>query len=74
MMALLVIMFLTIPFWMAYEQAASSMNFFAEQRTDRLIHGFLVPASWFQSVNPAVLILTGPLFAALWTTLGAPGA
>ncbi|HVV52206.1 MAG TPA: peptide MFS transporter [Polyangia bacterium] len=70
MTALLVIMFLTIPFWMAYEQAASSMNFFAEQRTDRMVHGFLVPASWFQSVNPAVLLLAGPFFAALWTTLG----
>jgi len=68
--ALLVIMFLTIPFWLAYEQAASSMNFFAEQRTDRMVHGFLVPASWFQSVNPAVLILTSPVLAALWTALG----
>jgi POT family proton-dependent oligopeptide transporter len=46
------------------------MNFFAEQRTDRMVHGFLVPASWFQSVNPGVLILAGPLFAALWTGLG----
>ncbi len=68
--ALLVIMFLTIPFWLAYEQAASSMNFFAEQRTDRMVHGFIVPASWFQSVNPAVLILVSPLLAALWTALG----
>jgi len=63
-------MLLTIPFWVAFEQAASSMNFFAEQRTDRLVHGFLVPASWFQSVNPGVLILVGPLFAATWTALG----
>jgi POT family proton-dependent oligopeptide transporter len=69
MTAMLVIIFLTIPFWMAYEQAATSMNLFAEQRTDRMVHGFLVPASWFQSVNPAVLILASPLFAALWTTL-----
>ncbi len=70
MAALLVIMLFTIPFWMAFEQAASSMNFFAEQRTDRMVHGFLVPASWFQSVNPGVLIVASPLFAALWTALG----
>jgi POT family proton-dependent oligopeptide transporter len=70
MAALLVIMFLTIPFWLAYEQAASSMNFFAEQRTDRMVHGFQVPASWFQSVNPGVLIIASPLLAALWTALG----
>jgi proton-dependent oligopeptide transporter, POT family len=70
MAALLVIMFLTIPFWLAYEQAASSMNFFAEQRTDRMVHGFQIPASWFQSVNPGVLIIASPLLAALWTALG----
>ncbi len=73
LLALLVIMVFTIPFWVAFEQAASSMNFFAEQRTDRLVGHFTVPASWFQSVNPAVLILTGPLFAAAWTALGRRG-
>ena len=36
------------------------MNFFAEQRTDRALGHFVVPASWFQSINPAVLILAGP--------------
>jgi proton-dependent oligopeptide transporter, POT family len=70
LLALFVIMFLTIPFWMAFEQAGTSMNFFAEQRTDRVVGGFLVPASWFQSVNPGVLLLVGPLFAWLWTALG----
>ena len=70
LIALLVIMAFTIPFWVAFEQAASSMNFFAEQRTDRWLGHFQVPASWFQSINPAVLILAGPLFASAWTALG----
>jgi POT family proton-dependent oligopeptide transporter len=73
LLALLVIIVLTIPFWMAYEQCASSMNFFAEQRTDLVALGFDVPAAWFQSVNPMVLILAAPLFAALWTGLGRRG-
>jgi POT family proton-dependent oligopeptide transporter len=73
LLALLLIMLFTIPFWVAFEQAASSMNFFAEQRTDRQVGHFLVPASWFQSVNPGVLILVGPLFAAAWTALGRRG-
>ena len=47
-------MIFTIPFWIAFEQAASSMNFFAEQRTNRQLGHFMVPASWFQSINPAV--------------------
>src|SRR6185295_11613860 len=61
------------PFWMAYEQTGSSMNFFAADHTDRLVFGHAVPASWFQSVNPAVLLLSAPLFAAMWTALGRRG-
>ena len=70
MAALLVIMVFTIPFWLAYEQAASSMNFFAEQRTDRMVHGFLVPGLLVPVGEPGVLIVASPLFAALWTALG----
>ncbi len=73
LIALGVIMLLTIPFWTAFEQAASSMNFFAEERTNRLWGHFVIPASWFQSINPGVLILTGPLFAAIWTALARRG-
>jgi len=68
--ALLVIIAFTIPFWMAFEQTGSSMNFFADQRTDRVVLGYGFPAPWFQSVNSAVLLLAAPAFAALWTWLG----
>ncbi len=71
--ALIVIMFLTIPFWMAFEQAGSSMNFFAAERTNRLVWGYTFPASWLQSVNSGVLILSAPFFAALWTALARRG-
>jgi POT family proton-dependent oligopeptide transporter len=71
--ALFVMIAFTIPFWMAFEQAATSMNFFAAERTDRVVLGFTIPASWFQSVNSAVLIATAPLFAWLWTALGQRG-
>jgi POT family proton-dependent oligopeptide transporter len=71
--ALLVISFFVIFFWMAFEQAGSSMNFFAEERTDRMVGGFDVPAPWFQSVNPAVILLFAPLFATLWLRLARRG-
>jgi POT family proton-dependent oligopeptide transporter len=71
--ALLILIAFTIPFWMAFEQAATSMNFFAAERTDRVVLGFLIPASWFQSVNSAVLIASAPVFAWLWTALGQRG-
>ena len=73
LIALLVIIAFSIPFWMAFEQAASSMNFFAVERTNRMLGGFKIPATWFQSVNSAVLIGTAPLFAALWTGLARRG-
>ena len=68
--AVLVLFAFTIVFWMAYEQASTSMNFFAQDRTDRQIGTFLVPAGWFQSINPVVIVIAAPFFAALWTWLG----
>jgi proton-dependent oligopeptide transporter, POT family len=73
LVALLIIIAFSIPFWMAFEQTGSSMNFFAAERTDRVVFGQIVPASWFQSINSAVLLLSAPVFAALWTTLGRRG-
>jgi POT family proton-dependent oligopeptide transporter len=71
--ALVIIMLFTIPFWMAFEQTGTSMNFFASEHTQRWIGGFHVPAAWFQMVNPFVLITSAPFLAALWTRLAERG-
>jgi POT family proton-dependent oligopeptide transporter len=71
--ALLVVFAFSIIFWMAFEQAASSLNFFADERTDRKLWGFDVPAPWYQSINPLVLVVSAPAFAALWTMLARRG-
>jgi proton-dependent oligopeptide transporter, POT family len=60
-------------FWAAFEQAPTSLNLFANDFTDRQIGGFEVPATWFQSVNSAFIILFAPVFAALWLTLARRG-
>lgn len=57
-------------FWSAFEQAPTSLNLFARDFTDRQIGGFEIPATWFQSVNSAFIILLAPVFAALWVGLG----
>ncbi len=62
-----------IAFWLAFEQAGSSMNLFAFERTDRVIWGFQVPASWLQSVNPICILLFGGLFAKMWLGLARRG-
>jgi proton-dependent oligopeptide transporter, POT family len=53
-------------FWGLFEQAGGSLNLF----TDRFVDRGGVPPSLFQSINPIYIILLGPLFAWLWTTLG----
>ena len=65
-----------IAFWAAFEQAGSSMNVFAAQNTDRTLWGLLdspFPATWYQSVNPAAIILFAPVFAWLWVFLNHRG-
>jgi len=60
-------------FWVAFEQAGSSLNLFAEDNTDRVLLGWEVPTSWFQSINAACVILFAPLFAGMWSRLGRRG-
>jgi POT family proton-dependent oligopeptide transporter len=58
-------------FWAGYEQAASSLNLFAERFTELNAFGFEIPASWFQSVNPLFIIFgLAAFFAWLWVALG----
>lgn len=57
-------------FWALFEQAGSSLNTFTDQRVDRSLFGYQVPASWFQSINSFFIIVFAPLFAGLWTWLG----
>ena len=56
-------------FWSGYEHAGSSLNVFAETYTQRMVDGFNIPATWFQSVNPWFIILLSPAFGYLWVAL-----
>jgi POT family proton-dependent oligopeptide transporter len=57
-------------FWMAYEQAGSTLNLFAERNTQNTAFGHVFPASWYQALTPMFIILFAPVFAVLWTRLG----
>jgi len=57
-------------FWMAYEQAGSTLNLFADRSTHNRVLGHGYPASWYQSLPPLYVILFAPAFAALWVWLG----
>lgn len=67
--AIIIMAVFVIFFWMGFEQAGGTMNLFADKQTDRLILGFEVPTSYFQSLNPLLIIALAPLFSALWIKL-----
>ena len=53
----------------AFEQAGSTLNLFADRNTRNEVFGYAFPSSWFQSVNPLVVIAFAPVFAWLWVRL-----
>lgn len=56
-------------FWSGFEQAGSSFTLFAKEHTDRVVLGWEMPASWIQAVNPLLIVILSPFFAALWVNL-----
>lgn len=69
----IVLSFFSIIFWASFEQAGSSMSIFASRYTDRMVGGFEVPASWFQSVNAFFIFMLAPFFSVLWVRLDRKG-
>jgi proton-dependent oligopeptide transporter, POT family len=57
-------------FWSSFEQAGSTLNLFADEKTRNEIFGWAYPSSWFQSMNSIFLIIMAPLFSVLWIKLG----
>jgi POT family proton-dependent oligopeptide transporter len=72
-LAIFIVAFFVVFFWMAFEQAGSSMNLFADRHTKLSIGGFTFPSSWFQSMNPLFIMIFAPVFASIWTGLGKRG-
>jgi POT family proton-dependent oligopeptide transporter len=64
--ALLVLCALNIVFWAVYEQQGNTLALWADGDTDRHFLSWEIPASWFQSVNPAMIFLFTPFINALW--------
>lgn len=60
-------------FWSAFEQAGSSLTIFAKDNVNRNIMGGEFKVTWFQSINPIVVVCFAPIMAALWSFLGKRG-
>jgi POT family proton-dependent oligopeptide transporter len=68
-----VLAFFNIFFWAGFEQAGGTFNLFAEENTNRAISSFVIPTTWFQSINAFAIFALAPLFAALWIYLSKKG-
>jgi POT family proton-dependent oligopeptide transporter len=56
-------------FWSGFEQAGSSLNIFADRYTILDVASFAIPSTWFQSLNPAFIIIFAPVYAWMWVAL-----
>ncbi|WP_411734516.1 peptide MFS transporter [Paeniglutamicibacter sp.] len=57
-------------FWALFQQQFTFIAVYSEERLDRSLFGWEMPASWVQSINPVFIIVLAGIFAALWTKLG----
>lgn len=69
LVVILVLFLASALFWAGFEQVGSSFSIFAERFTLRRFMGWEIPAGWFQSLNPLMVIGLAPLVAALWVKL-----
>lgn len=53
-------------FWAAYEQQGNSLQLWAHRRTDLHVLGFEIPSTWYQTLNPLMILLLAPLLDRLW--------
>lgn len=69
----LVFFFTSAMFFAGFEQSGSSFNVFADQHTNRAMFGSVVPAEWFQAINPLFVMMFAPVLAWLWQALDRRG-
>ena len=55
-----------IVFWGSFEQAGGLLNIYAKEKTDLALGSFMVPASWFQSVNAIFILVFATVVGSFW--------
>ena len=64
--ALCAVCLLNIPFWSVYEQQGNTLALWVDTNTNRMIFGWEMPATWYQSFNAIMIVLFTPLVLAFW--------
>jgi POT family proton-dependent oligopeptide transporter len=65
-LVLLLSFIIVIVFWGAFEQAGGLMNLYAENRSDRFVLGYEIPAAAFQFFNPFYIMILAVPVANFW--------
>lgn len=73
MMVATALILTSILFWALFEQAGSSLNLLADRSVDRVVFGWEIPATVFQSANPFFIVVLAPFFSMLWVKLSKIG-
>ena len=63
---LIAVCLVSVAFWAAYEQQGNTLALWVDTNTDRHLFGWEFPASWFQSLNPALVFLCTPGIIKFW--------
>ena len=63
---LLLSLLMVMVFWGCFEQMGGLMNLYAEEKTNRMLMGFEVPAAWFQGAGAGFIILLAVAIANFW--------
>lgn len=71
MLTLIVLTIIAVLFWAVFFQIFFSVNLFVERDIDRQVFGYNIPAVAFLSFEAFFIVVLSPLFARLWTRLGA---
>lgn len=68
--ALMFLCIINVVFWSVYEQQGNTMQLWADSKTDRMIGGWEMPATWYQTFNPLMIFIFAPILTRLWKKMG----
>ena len=65
-LTLILMVSMVVLFRIGYEQSGNVIALWVSDFTNRDLGGLTVPATWFQSINPLLIIIGTPLLIAFW--------
>jgi len=63
---LILMVAMVVLFRIGYEQSGNVIALWVSDFTDRSLGGFTIPATWFQSINPLLIIVGTPILIRFW--------